>query len=114
MYRWDDRALVSFYPVGKLSGRAGQLEVTVDSPLGSFISNRFQAVWHAAASYQALTPVTVSDGNIERTYLVRFVDLVDGRDCCTRPSTGSRGRSPTPLSPAANVGSIGRRRRVAS
>ncbi|MEY9933016.1 hypothetical protein ABH926_007669 [Catenulispora sp. GP43] len=79
MYRWDDRALVSFYPVGKLSGRAEQLEVTVDSALGSFVNNRFQAVWHAAAPHQALTPVTVTDDNIERTYLVRFVDLADGR-----------------------------------
>jgi hypothetical protein len=79
MYRWDDRALVSFYPVGKLSGRAEQLEVTVDSALGSFVNNRFQAVWHAAAPHQALTPVTVADNNIERTYLVRFVDLDDGR-----------------------------------
>lgn len=79
MYRWDDRALVSFYPVGKLSGRAEQLEVTVDSALGSFVNNRFQAVWHAAAPHQALTPITVADDNIERTYLVRFVDLADGR-----------------------------------
>lgn len=79
MYRWDDRALVSFYPVGKLSGRAEQLEVTVDSALGSFVNNRFQAVWHAAAPHQALTPITVADNNIERTYLVRFVDLDDGR-----------------------------------
>ena len=79
MYRWDDRALVSFYPVGKLSGRAEQLEVTVDSALGSFVNNRFQAVWHAAAPHQALTPVTVADGSIERTYLVRFVDLDAGR-----------------------------------
>jgi hypothetical protein len=79
MYRWDDRALVSFYPVGKLSGRAEQLEVTVDSALGTFVNNRFQAVWHAAAPHQALTPVTVADDNIERTYLVRFVDLDDGR-----------------------------------
>ncbi|MEY9860495.1 hypothetical protein ABH935_006132 [Catenulispora sp. GAS73] len=79
MYRWDDRALVSFYPVGKLSGRAEQLEVTVDSALGSFVNNRFQAVWHAAAPHQALTPITVADDNIERTYLVRFVDLDDGR-----------------------------------
>jgi hypothetical protein len=70
---------VSFYPVGKLSGRAAQLEVTVDTPLGAFVNNRFQAVWHAAAPYQALTPITVADNNIERTYLVRFVDLEDGR-----------------------------------
>lgn len=84
MYRWDDRALVSFYPVGKLSGRSTQLEVTVDTPLGSFVNDRFQAVWHAAAPYQALTPVTVADDRIERTYLVRFVDLEDGRYVASR------------------------------
>jgi hypothetical protein len=84
MYRWDDRALVSFYPVGKLSGRSTQLEVTVDTPLGSFVNGRFQAVWNAAAPYQALTPVTVADDRIERTYLVRFVDLEDGRYVASR------------------------------
>lgn len=84
MYRWDDRALVSFYPVGKLSGRSTQLEVTIDSPLGAFVNDRFQAVWHAAAPHQALTPVTVADDRIERTYLVRFVDLEDGRYVASR------------------------------
>ncbi|MFL6111014.1 MAG: hypothetical protein ACJ786_06655 [Catenulispora sp.] len=84
MYRWDDRALVSFYPVGKLSGRSTQLEVTVDTPLGAFVNNRFQAVWAAAAPHQALTPVTVADDRIERTYLVRFVDLEDGRYVASR------------------------------
>lgn len=84
MYRWDDRALVSFYPVGKLSGRSTQLEVTVDTPLGAFVNSRFQEVWHAAAPHQALTPVTVADDRIERTYLVRFVDLEDGRYVASR------------------------------
>jgi len=84
MYRWDDRALVSFYPVGKLSGRSTQLEVTIDTPLGAFVNNRFQAVWHAAAPHQALTPVTVADDRIERTYLVRYVDLEDGRYVASR------------------------------
>jgi hypothetical protein len=75
LYRWDDRALVSFFPVGKLSGSSTQLEVSVDSPLGAFVSNRFQAVWRSSAPFQALTAVTLNDDRIERTYLVRFVDL---------------------------------------
>jgi hypothetical protein len=79
MYRWDDRALVSFYPVGKLSGESTQLEVSVDTPLGGFVNSRFQQVWRSSAPFQALTPVTVDDGHLERTYLVRYVDLDDVR-----------------------------------
>lgn len=78
MYRWDDRALVSFFPVGRLSGSSTQLEVSVDSPLGAFVTRRFQDKWRSAAPFQALTAVTLADDRIERTYLVRFIDL-DGQ-----------------------------------
>ena len=79
MYRWDDRALVSFYPVGALSGQTAQLEVSVGSPLGGFVNERFQTVWRSAAPFQALTPVTLNDGALERTYLVRYVDFEGAR-----------------------------------
>ena len=79
MYRWDDRALVSFYPVGKLSGQSTQLEVSVDSPLGDFVNTRFQQVWRSAAPFQALVVVTVRDDVSERNYLVRYVDLDGAR-----------------------------------
>jgi hypothetical protein len=75
LYRWDDRALVSFFPVGRLSGSSTQLEVSVDSPLGAFVNRRFQDKWRSAAPFQALTAVTLADDRIERTYLVRFIDL---------------------------------------
>jgi hypothetical protein len=75
MYRWDDRVLVSFYPVGKVSGQTSQLEVSVDSPLGGFVNARFHEVWRTAAPFQALIPVTLVDGRVERTYLVRYVEL---------------------------------------
>ncbi len=45
MYRWDDRALVSFLPIGRLSGDGTQLEVQVASPLGTFVSERFTELW---------------------------------------------------------------------
>jgi hypothetical protein len=44
-YRWDDRALVSFLPIGRLSGDGVQLEITVTSPLGTFVSERFDELW---------------------------------------------------------------------
>ncbi len=44
-YRWDDRALVSFLPIGRLSGDGVQLEITVSSPLGMFVSERFDELW---------------------------------------------------------------------
>jgi hypothetical protein len=47
LYRWDDKALVSFLTVGRLSGQGSQLEVAVGSPLGTFVGQRFDELWHA-------------------------------------------------------------------
>jgi hypothetical protein len=46
LYRWDDKVLVSFLTVGRLSGQGPQLEVTVASPLGGFVEQRFEELWH--------------------------------------------------------------------
>jgi hypothetical protein len=45
LYRWDDRALVSFLPIGRFSEHGAQLEVTMRSPLGEFVEQRFQELW---------------------------------------------------------------------
>jgi hypothetical protein len=79
MYRWDDRALVSFYPVGKVSGQSTQLEVAIETPLGDFVNTRFQQVWRSADPYRALVSVTVRDERAERSYLVRYADLDGAR-----------------------------------
>jgi hypothetical protein len=45
LYRWDDRALASFLSIGRLSGQGIQLEVTISSPLGMFLEQRFDELW---------------------------------------------------------------------
>ncbi|TDB99732.1 hypothetical protein E1091_06295 [Micromonospora fluostatini] len=45
LYQWDDRGLISFFPVGKLSFNVSQLEVDMDSPWGAFVHARFEELW---------------------------------------------------------------------
>ncbi|KAB1927044.1 MULTISPECIES: DUF5919 domain-containing protein [Micromonospora] len=45
LYQWDGRALISFFPIGKLSFNVPQLEVDMDSPWGGFVHARFEELW---------------------------------------------------------------------
>ncbi|WP_019927997.1 hypothetical protein [Nocardia sp. BMG111209] len=75
MYRADDRCLVSFYTIGQLSGDSRQLEVSVRSPLGRFVNDRFHTVWSHSAPFESLTTIVLYDGRIERTCMVKSVAL---------------------------------------
>ncbi|GAB2550652.1 DUF5919 domain-containing protein [Nocardia heshunensis] len=80
MYRADDRCLISFYTVGGLSGDSRQLEVSVHSPLGKFVNDRFHAVWSRSSPLEHLIGVTLSDGRgTELRRLVRTIVLDDVR-----------------------------------
>jgi hypothetical protein len=81
VYRWDDKALVSFFPVGKISSQGVQLEVVVDSPLGKFVNERFNSLWTVSKDLEKFMrlPVTLADANVTGTRLeVEFIQL-DGR-----------------------------------
>lgn len=45
LYQWDDRALISFFPIGKVSFDVPQLEVDMASPWGQFVDRRFDELW---------------------------------------------------------------------
>ncbi|MCM0679097.1 DUF5919 domain-containing protein [Micromonospora phytophila] len=45
LYQWDGHALISFFPIGKLSFNVPQLEVDMDSPWGGFVHARFEELW---------------------------------------------------------------------
>lgn len=79
LYRWDDKALVSFFPLGRLSGQGAQLEVTVSSPLGEFVNERFNAIWAAGRDIDEfmLMPITVRGAQPVRDFEVEYVE-VDG------------------------------------
>lgn len=46
LYQWDDRALISFFPIGKVSFDVPQLEVDMASPWGQFVDRRFDELWN--------------------------------------------------------------------
>ncbi|MFK3979058.1 DUF5919 domain-containing protein [Micromonospora sp. NPDC050397] len=45
LYQWDGQALISFFPIGKLSFNVPQLEVDMASPWGEFVHARFEELW---------------------------------------------------------------------
>jgi hypothetical protein len=82
LYRWDDRALVSFLSVGRLSGQGAQLEVTVGSPLGMFVEQRFEELWQQSKPMDQFIKIYIRlvdpDGS-HREFASRFVVLDDAR-----------------------------------
>jgi len=80
LYRWDDRSLVSFLTVGRLSGEGVQLEVAVRSPLGAFVEQRFDELWQQSKTMERFThlPVTLVDATDgRRDFTCRFVVVED-------------------------------------
>ncbi len=79
LYRWDDRALVSFLPIGRLSGDGTQLEITVGSPLGTFVGERFDELWRHGKPLEEfmVMSVTLRDGKGSRRYACEFVNHED-------------------------------------
>ncbi|WP_432836698.1 DUF5919 domain-containing protein [Dactylosporangium sp. CA-092794] len=79
LYRWDDRALVSFLPIGRFSELGAQLEVTMRSPLGEFIQQRFDELWGSRttvgmAEFLDLTVTLVEDEHTARQLQARYVE----------------------------------------
>jgi Domain of unknown function (DUF5919) len=79
LYRWDDRALVSFLPIGRFSELGSQLEVSMRSPLGEFIDQRFQDLWHDRATMTMTEflelPVTlIEDDHTARSLVAPYVE----------------------------------------
>ncbi|MFC9535517.1 hypothetical protein [Streptomyces sp. NPDC056975] len=76
LYGWDDRALVSFLTVGRLSGEGPQLEVAVRSPLGAFVEQRFDELWQQSKPMEQFTHLAVTlvdDADGRREFMCRFV-----------------------------------------
>ncbi|WP_319461349.1 hypothetical protein [Micromonospora sp. RTP1Z1] len=83
MFRWDDKALISFFPIGVRASAAPHLEVFIGSPLGEFVESRFDELWRhpstrRLAEYVCLPMALRYDGVVLRSCEVHFVALVDG------------------------------------
>jgi len=79
LYQWDGRALISFFPIGKVSFDVPQLEVDMASPWGRFVDGRFEELWDQQEHIRPLDsywrlPVTLThwDGT-EDTFTVPYV-----------------------------------------
>ncbi|MFJ8112232.1 hypothetical protein [Streptomyces sp. NPDC096132] len=80
LYRWDERCLVSFLTVGRLSGEGVQLEVAARSPLGTFVEQRFDELWQQGKPMERFTrlAVTLVDASAaRRDFTCRFVHVDD-------------------------------------
>ncbi|MGW1796615.1 hypothetical protein ACWCQN_11545 [Streptomyces sp. NPDC001984] len=80
LYRWDERSLVSFLTVGRLSGEGVQLEVAVRSPLGVFVEQRFDELWQQSKPMERFThlPLTLVDATDgRREFTCRFIYVED-------------------------------------
>jgi hypothetical protein len=95
VYQWDNRLLASFFPVGRLSGDHVQLEVSAESPLGYFVTERFDDLWARSTAlddYMSLT-ILVSDSMGKGEYSSPFV-VLDGRHYLADPQViARRGRN---------------------
>ena len=82
LYQWDDRALVSFLSIGRLSGQGAQLDVPMGSQVGTFVDQRFGELWRFSRPFSRflrlrLTLVEV-DGS-QREYSCRYLDVGEVR-----------------------------------
>lgn len=48
LYRWDDRAMISFLSLGRHTSQGNQLEIDVDTSLGHFVEQHFTELWTEA------------------------------------------------------------------
>jgi hypothetical protein len=81
LYRWDEKALVSFFPVGKISSQGAQLEIIANSPLGAFVNERFNFLWAGGkdlGQFMRLPVTLVDTAGADANLDVEFVEL-EGR-----------------------------------
>ncbi|MGC5022300.1 hypothetical protein [Micromonospora sp. DT47] len=83
MFQWDDKALISFFPVGVRASAAPHLEVFMASPLGEFVESRFDELWRHPSTrrldeYVCLPVSLRHDGVVLRSCAVHFVAVADG------------------------------------
>lgn len=68
LYRWDDRALVSFLSFGR-HNPGGHLEIDLGTSLGHFVEEHFTELWHEAMPIEAYLrlPASVTDNSDDGT-----------------------------------------------
>jgi hypothetical protein len=78
LYRWDDKAFLSFFPIGKRAYDTRQIETYLASPLGEFAQSRFDGLWSASTTcslddYMRLVLYVHHDSRSPARYHVPYV-----------------------------------------
>lgn len=84
LYRWDDKAFISFFPVGELAYDTPQLEAYLATPWGEFVLRKFDELWNdpktrPLSHYLALPVTVIPDGGTPQECDIEFVRLEDDR-----------------------------------
>jgi len=95
LYQWDDRALVSFLSIGRLSGQGAQLEVPMSSQVGAFVDQRFAELWRFSRPLnrflQLRLTLVEADGS-QREFSCRYVDVGEVRYVANHEVLGQMAR----------------------
>jgi len=78
LYRWDDRALFSFFPIGRPAHETPKLEAQVLTPWGQFVQGRFEELWDDTRTlslqrYMHLPVEVAASDTVREQMQVRFV-----------------------------------------
>ncbi|WP_028938329.1 hypothetical protein [Pseudonocardia spinosispora] len=81
-YRWDGRALISFFPTNRSSENTSQYETSAESSFAQFVEQRFEESWAAPNTYSLeryfAMPIIIrrlDDDPFEAEWVVRGNDL---------------------------------------
>ena len=71
MYRWEEWAFVSLFPIGKRSDRTPNLKVPMDNPFGSYVDEAFEELWKGTDE----APTISIDDHMQLQFIVPSPDL---------------------------------------
>ncbi len=71
MYRWEEWAFVSLFPIGKRSDRTPNLKVPMDNPFGSYVDEAFEELWKGTDE----APTISIDDHMRLQFIVPSPDL---------------------------------------
>ena len=95
LYQWDDRALVSFLSIGRLSGQGAQLEVTMSSQVGAFVDQRFAELWRFSRPlnrFLLLRLTLIEADGSQREFSCRYIDVDEVRYVANHDVLGQMAR----------------------
>jgi hypothetical protein len=60
MYRCDNKAFISFFPIDQSTYDAQQIETLMNTPIGDFVQGRFEELWTAPSTVKLTDATTMS------------------------------------------------------